>query len=184
MPPEAKERTVEGLHAFLQYWGAAQNYMLLTGDTDPFMGLPGQEHFSQMAQMYRDIYRYNIGWLGSKNKHPMCINLSSPQPVPATEQDVYCWKATLKVDENAFLFNHETRQREQLTGIYGSNQKADAYVYFGEEGWQMLEDPKSSPSATATPAANPEPSTNTPSAHPTPHASSPSKATRYIRGSA
>ena len=37
MPPEAKERTVEGLHAFLQYWGAAQNYMLLTGDTNPFM---------------------------------------------------------------------------------------------------------------------------------------------------
>lgn len=77
MPPEAKERTVEGLHAFLQYWGAAQNYMLLTGDTDPFMGLPGQEHFSNMAQMYRDIYRYNIGWLVSKNNHPMCINLSS-----------------------------------------------------------------------------------------------------------
>nr|WP_298489376.1 DUF6318 family protein [uncultured Rothia sp.] len=37
MPPEAKERTVEDLHAFLQYWGAAQNYMLLTGDTNPFM---------------------------------------------------------------------------------------------------------------------------------------------------
>ena len=184
MPPEAKERTVEGLHAFLQYWGAAQNYMLLTGDTDPFMNLPGQEHFSNMAQMYRDIYRYNIGWLVSKNNHPMCINLSSPQPVPATEQDVYCWKATLKVDENAFLFNHETRQREQLTGIYGSNQKADAYVYFGAEGWQMLEDPKSSPSATATPAANPEPSTNTPSAQPTPNASTSSKAARYIRGSA
>ena len=70
MPPEAKERTVEGLHAFLQYWGAAQNYMLLTGDTDPFMGLPGQEHFSNMAQMYRDIYRYNIGWRVSKK---MCI---------------------------------------------------------------------------------------------------------------
>ena len=184
MPPEAKERTVEGLHAFLQYWGAAQNYMLLTGDTNPFMDLPGQEHFSQMAQMYRDIYRYNIGWLVSKNNHPMCINLSSPQPVPATEQDVYCWKATLKVDENAFLFNHETRQREQLTGIYGSNQKADAYVYFGEEGWQMLEDPKSSPSATATPAATAEPSANTPSAHPTPNESTSSKATRYIRGSA
>lgn len=184
MPPEAKERTVEGLHAFLQHWGAAQNYMLLTGDTDPFMDLPGQEHFSQMAQMYRDIYRYNIGWLVSKNNHPMCINLSSPQPVPATEQDVYCWKATLKVDENAFLFNHETRQREQLTGIYGSNQKADAYVYFGEEGWQMLEDPKSSPSATATPAATAEPSANTPSAHPTPNESTSSKATRYIRGSA
>ena len=184
MPPEAKERTVEGLHAFLQYWGAAQNYMLLTGDTDPFMDLPGQEHFSQMAQMYRDIYRYNIGWLVSKNNHPMCINLSSPQPVPATEQDVYCWKATLKVDENAFLFNHETRQREQLTGIYGSNQKADAYVYFGEEGWQMLEDPKSSPSATATPAATAEPSANAPSAHPTPNESPSSKAARYIRGSA
>lgn len=184
MPPEAKERTVEGLHAFLQYWGAAQNYMLLTGDTNPFMDLPGQEHFSQMAQMYRDIYRYNIGWLVSKNNHPMCINLSSPQPVPATEQDVYCWKATLKVDENAFLFNHETRQREQLTGIYGSNQKADAYVYFGEEGWQMLEDPKSSPSTTATPAATAEPSANIPSAHPTPNESTSSKATRYIRGSA
>lgn len=184
MPPEAKERTVEGLHAFLQYWGAAQNYMLLTGDTDPFMNLPGQEHFSNMAQMYRDIYRYNIGWLVSKNNHPMCINLSSPQPVPATEQDVYCWKATLKVDENAFLFNQETRQREHLTGIYGSNQKADAYVYFGEEGWQMLEDPKSSPSATATPAANTEPSTNTPSAQPTPNEGTSSKAARYIRGSA
>ena len=184
MPPEAKERTVEGLHAFLQYWGAAQNYMLLTGDTEPFMNLPGQEHFSQMAQMYRDIYRYNIGWLVSKNNHPMCINLSSPQPVPATEQDVYCWKATLKVDENAFLFNHETRQREQLTGIYGSNQKADAYVYFGAEGWQMLEDPKSSPSATATPAATAEPSANAPSAHPTPNESASSKAARYIRGSA
>ena len=155
MPPEAKERTVDG-----------------------------QEHFSNMAQMYRDIYRYNIGWLVSKNNHPMCINLSSPQPVPATEQDVYCWKATLKVDENAFLFNHETRQREQLTGIYGSNQKADAYVYFGAEGWQMLEDPKSSPSATATPAANPGPSTNTPSAQPTPNESTSSKAARYIRGSA
>ncbi len=114
----------------------------------------------------------------------MCINLSSPQPVPATEQDVYCWKATLKVDENAFLFNHETRQREQLTGIYGSNQKADAYVYFGEEGWQMLEDPKSSPSATAAPAATAEPSANIPSAYPTPNESTSSKATRYIRGSA
>ncbi len=142
MPPEAKERTVEGLHTFLQYWGAAQNYMLLTGDTDPFMSLPGQEHFSHMAQMYRDIYRYNIGWLVSKSNHPMCINLSSPQPVPATEQDVYCWKAT------------------------------------------MLEDPKSSPSATATPAATAEPSANAPSAHPTPNESTSSKAARYIRGSA
>jgi len=66
-------RTGEGLHAFLQYWGAAQNYMLLTGDTDPFMSLPGQEHFSHMAQMYRDIYRYNIGWLVSKSNHPMCM---------------------------------------------------------------------------------------------------------------
>lgn len=184
MPPEAKERTVEGLHAFLQYWGAAQNYMLLTGDTDPFMNLPGQDRFSHMANMYRDIYRYNIGWLVSKNNHPMCINLSSPQPVPATTQDVYYWKATLKVDENAFLFNHETRQREHLTTLYGNNQKADACVYFGADGWQMLEDPHSSPSATATPAPNAAHSSHAPSAQPTPNEGTPSKSARYIRGSA
>lgn len=48
----------------------------------------------------------------------------------------------------------------------------------------MLEDPKSSPSATATPAATAEPSANIPSAHPTPNEGTPSKAARYIRGSA
>lgn len=53
-----------------------------------------------------------------------------------------------------------------------------------KEGWQMLEDPQSSPSATATPAATAEPSANIPSAHPTPNESASSKAGRYIRGSA
>ena len=155
-------RSVEGLHAFLQYWSAAQNYMFLTGDTEPFMDLPGQERFNHMTNMYRDIYRYNIGWLVSKNSVPMCIHLDSAQPVPVSMADVYCWKATLKVDEAAFLFNHETLQRELLTKVYGHKSQADVYVYFGEEGWQMLEDPQASPSATATPlgesecAANPQ----------------------------
>lgn len=53
-----------------------------------------------------------------------------------------------------------------------------------KEGWQILEDPQSSPSATATPAATAEPSANIPSAHPTPNESTSSKAGRYIRGSA
>ena len=44
----------------------------------------------------------------------------------------------------------------------------------------MLEDPQSSPSATATPAATAEPSANIPSAHPTPNESASSKAGRYI----
>ena len=176
-PEEIGERSVEGLHTFLQYWSASQNYMFLTGDTEPFMDLPGQERFNHMTNMYRDIYRYNIGWLVSKNSVPMCIHLDSAQPVPVSTADVYCWKATLKVDEAAFLFNHETLQRELLTKVYGHKSQADVYVYFGEEGWQMLEDPQASPSATATPSADS-------SAQPTPNATPSAKATRYLQGSA
>ena len=54
-PEEIGERSVEGLHTFLQYWSASQNYMFLTGDTEPFMDLPGQERFNHMTNMYRDI---------------------------------------------------------------------------------------------------------------------------------
>ena len=88
-PEELGERSVEGLHSFLQYWSAAQNYMFLTGNTEPFMDLPGQERFNHMTNMYRDIYRYNIGWLVSKSNAPLCINLDSAQPVPVSTADVY-----------------------------------------------------------------------------------------------
>ena len=179
-PKELSERSVEGLHSFLQYWSAAQNYMFLTGNTEPFMDLPGQERFNHMTNMYRDIYRYNIGWLVSKSNAPLCINLDSAQPVPVSTADVYCWKATLKVDESAFLFNHETLQRELLTKVYGHKSQADVYVYFGEEGWQMLEDPQASPSAIATPSTGSS-AQSTPNA--TPSAQATAKATRYLQGS-
>lgn len=168
-PPEAGERTVEGLHAFLQYWSAAQDFMFLTGDTEPFLNLPGQDRFRHMTDMYRDIYRYEIGWLVSRNNHPLCINLSAAQPTPSSVQDVYCWKATLRVDDSAFLFNHETLQRELLTNMYGRNSQADAYVYFGEQGWQMLEDPQASPSATASPSPSATHAQPTPSVRPSPN---------------
>ena len=84
------------------------------------------------------------------------------------------------MDESAFLFNHETLQRELLTKVYGHKSQADVYVYFGEEGWQMLEDSQASPSPIATPSTG---SSTQPTPNATPSAQATAKATRYLQGS-
>ena len=61
-PVKLREDSVEGLHAFVTYWLATLNYMLLTGDGNYFTNIDHTGDYTTIADFMQDMYASETGW--------------------------------------------------------------------------------------------------------------------------
>ena len=77
-PANMNEQNVDGIYAFVGYWLASSNYLLMTGDTEPLQKVESAD----ALENYRNLtvaYENNAGWLYGADS-PMTLELLSDSP--------------------------------------------------------------------------------------------------------
>jgi len=78
VPANMNEQNVDGIYAFVGYWLASSNYLLMTGDTEPLQKVESAD----ALENYRNLtvaYENNAGWLYGADS-PMTLELLSDSP--------------------------------------------------------------------------------------------------------
>ena len=95
VPANMNEQNVDGIYAFVGYWLASSNYLLMTGDTEPLQKVESAD----ALENYRNLtvaYENNAGWLYGADS-PMTLELlsDSPQKISGSRTR-YDWLAYMK----------------------------------------------------------------------------------------
>ena len=78
IPANMNEQNVDGIYAFVGYWLASSNYLLMTGDTEPLQKVESAD----ALENYRNLtvaYENNAGWLYGADT-PITLELLSDSP--------------------------------------------------------------------------------------------------------
>ena len=78
VPANMNEQNVDGIYAFVGYWLASSNYLLMTGDTEPLQKIESAD----ALENYRNLtvaYENNAGWLYGADT-PIILELLSDSP--------------------------------------------------------------------------------------------------------
>ena len=94
-PGNMNEQNVDGMYAFIGYWLASFNYLLMTGDTEPLKKAESAEAL-QDYQTLTVAYENNVGWLyGADTPVTLELATDSPQKVSGSRTR-YNWLAYMK----------------------------------------------------------------------------------------
>lgn len=78
VPANMNEQNVDGIYAFVGYWLASSNYLLMTGDSEPLQKVESAD----ALENYRNLtvaYENNAGWLYGADT-PITLELLSDSP--------------------------------------------------------------------------------------------------------
>ena len=78
VPANMNEQNVDGIYAFVGYWLASSNYLLMTGDSEPLQKVESADSL-QNYQNLTVAYENNAGWLYGVDS-PMTLELLSDSP--------------------------------------------------------------------------------------------------------
>ena len=78
VPANMNEQNVDGIYAFVGYWLASSNYLLMTGDTEPLQKVESADSL-QNYQNLTVAYENNLGWLYGADT-PVTLELLSNLP--------------------------------------------------------------------------------------------------------
>lgn len=95
VPANMNEQNVDGIYAFIGYWLASFNYLLLTGDAEPLK----KAESAEALQDYQNLtiaYENNVGWLyGADAAVTLELLSDAPQKISGSRTH-YDWLAYMK----------------------------------------------------------------------------------------
>lgn len=169
-PAKLRENSVEGLHAFIAYWQATLNYLLLTGDGTRFTNIDHTGDYSTVAEFFQSMYASESGWvIGSER--PMILSLTADRPTKDTRTGYYTWASEMVIDgaEGAGVYSKTNDRVQPLTEVFkypGKPVAGQIVAHYQDGTWRMVRRapgtapaspvPSLSPSASAGGAASAE----------------------------
>lgn len=169
-PAKLRENSVEGLHAFIAYWQATLNYLLLTGDGVRFTNIDHTGDYSTVAEFFQSMYSSESGWvIGSER--PMILSLTADRPTKDTRTGYYTWATEMVIDgsEGAGVYSKTNDRVQPLTEVFkypGKPVAGQIVAHYQDGTWRMVRRapgtapaspvPSLSPSASAEGAASAE----------------------------
>ena len=107
-PAEMKAKTTEGMYAAINYWLASFNYLMITGDIEPFKAVDINRNDIYKAGPFVEFYEKNTGWMYGADA-PVSANLTEDAPEQVNEHQ-YRWRATSRYHKKTTI--HYTDGRE------------------------------------------------------------------------
>lgn len=152
-PAKMRAKTTEGMYAAIGFWVASFNYLILSGDIEPFMAVDINRNDIYKAEAFSKLYKSNTGWMYGADA-PVSANLTEDAPEQVNEHQ-YRWRATSRYHKEAKI--HYTDGRE-LTMASLSSGPGDYEFFFILEyqdgAWTVRNEPAklttSSPSSSAS----------------------------------
>lgn len=132
VPPEnMKSKTTSGMYAALGFWVASFNYLLLSGDIDPFMAVDTNRNDIYKAEAFVELYKNNTGWMYGTDA-PISAELTEDAPEKVSEQQ-YRWRVSSRYHKGATI--HYTDGRElTMASLTGNSGDYDFYLALEYQG--------------------------------------------------
>ena len=152
-PAEMKAKTTEGMYAAIGFWVASFNYLMLSGDIEPFKAVDINRNDIYKTEAFAELYEKNSGWVYGTDA-PFSAELTENAPQKVNEQQ-YRWLSVGRYNKEAKI--HYTDGRE-LTMTSLSSGPGDYEFFFILEyqdgAWTVRNEPAklttSSPSSSTS----------------------------------
>lgn len=152
-PAKMRAKTTEGMYAAIGFWVASFNYLMLSGDIEPFKTVDINRNDIYKAEAFAELYKNNTGWMYGADA-PFSAELTEDAPQKVDEQQ-YRWLGVGRYNKEAKI--HYTDGRE-LTMASLSSGPGDYEFFFILEyqdgAWTVWNEPAklttSSPSSSAS----------------------------------
>ena len=158
-PAKLRENSVEGLHAFIAYWQATLNYLLLTGDGTRFTNIDHTGDYSTVAEFFQSMYASESGWvIGSER--PMILSLTADRPTKDTRTGYYTWASEMVIDgaEGAGVYSKTNDRVQPLTEAFkypGKPVAGQIVAHYQDGTWRMVRRAPGTASASPVPSLSP-----------------------------
>ena len=158
-PAKLRENSVEGLHAFIAYWQATLNYLLLTGDGTRFTNIDHTGDYSTVAEFFQSMYASESGWvIGSER--PMILSLTADRPTKDTRTGYYTWATEMVIDgaEGAGVYSKTNDRVQPLTEVFkypGKPVAGQIVAHYQDGTWRMVRRAPGTASASPVPSLSP-----------------------------
>ena len=158
-PAKLRENSVEGLHAFIAYWQATLNYLLLTGDGTRFTNIDHTGDYSTVAEFFQSMYASESGWvIGSER--PMILSLTADRPTKDTRTSYYTWASEMVIDgaEGAGVYSKTNDRVQPLTEVFkypGKPVAGQIVAHYQDGTWRMVRRAPGTASASPVPSLSP-----------------------------
>jgi len=119
-----RAKTTEGMYAAIGFWVASFNYLILSGDIEPFMAVDINRNDIYKAEAFAELYKSNTGWMYGADA-PVSANLTEDAPEQVNEHQ-YRWRATSRYHKKTTI--HYTDGRElPMTSLDGNTGDYDFF---------------------------------------------------------
>ena len=147
VPANMNEQNVDGIYAFVGYWLASSNYLLMTGDTEPLQKVESADSL-QNYQNLTVAYENNAGWLYGVDS-PMTLELLSDSPQKISGSRIrYDWLGYMSYSADMKI-HAEGQGPDEPFMEDSSRELTKVGVEYKDGKWIMLTGDESSSSAAS-----------------------------------
>lgn len=83
-PAKIRAKTTEGMYAAIGFWVASFNYLLLSGDIEPFRAVDTNRNDLYKVEAFVELYKNNTGWMYGTDA-PISAELTEDAPEKVSE---------------------------------------------------------------------------------------------------
>ena len=148
-PAKMKAKTTEGMYAAISFWLASFNYLILSGDIEPFKAVDTNRNDIYKAEAFVELYKNNTGWMYGSDS-PISAELTEDHPEKVGEQQ-YRWRISSRYHKEATI--HYTDGRElTVASMTGNAGNYDFYLAleYQDGAWTVRNEPAKLTSSSAS----------------------------------
>ena len=154
VPANMNEQNIDGMYAFIGYWLASFNYVLMTGDAEPMKKADPADVYAKSLQEFTLMYESDLGWMyGTDTPVTMELISSAPQK-PSGSGTRYYWPGYMNYSADAKIHRKGKSDLPFKTSSSPNGKLMKAAVEYKDGKWFMLTGNEGSSSAASGSSSN------------------------------
>ncbi len=137
-PPENfKEHSVDGAYAFLSFWLASLNHLMITGDPEPIEMVYYKGYGWEKYQSTIKLYASGAGWVyGTETPYIVELLTDAPREVPGSNNTAFIWEGLAHMDPK--MKRHYRSQPDKETSAEESKKKVARFrLEYKDNKWEL-----------------------------------------------
>ena len=136
-PANMKEHSVDGAYAFLSFWLASLNYLMMTGNPGPIEIVYHDGYGWEKYPSTIKLYASGLGWVyGTETPYIVELLTDAPREVPGSNNTRFIWEGYSYMDRK--MMRHYNGQPEKATSADESKKKVARFRLDYKDGkWEL-----------------------------------------------
>ena len=137
-PPENfKEHSVDGAYAFLSFWLASLNHLMITGDPGPIELAYYEGYALEKYPGTLKLYASGAGWVyGTETPYIVELLTDAPREVPGSNNTVFIWEGLARMDPK--MMRHFEGEPDKETSADEAKKKVARFRLEYKDGkWEL-----------------------------------------------